>query len=71
MRQFCETVTDDRVRALLLQAIHGRGAFRRFKDDLDRRGLLQRWFDFKRNALRELAIEWCEGNDIPFEDGAD
>ena len=50
---------------MLLQ-IHGRGAFRRFKDELDRSGLLDRWYEFKRNALREQAIEWCTENDIPF-----
>jgi len=66
MRRFCDTVGDDRVKELLLQAIHGRGAFRRFKDELDRSGLLDRWFDYKRSALRDQAIEWCTENDIRF-----
>ena len=66
MRRFCDTVGDDQIKELLLQAIHGRGAFRRFKDEVGRSGLLNPWFDFKRNALREQAIEWCQDNDIPF-----
>ena len=66
MRRFCDTVEDDRVKQHLLQAIHGRGAFRRFKDELDRSGVLDRWFDFKRSALREKAIEWCRENNIRF-----
>jgi hypothetical protein len=65
MRRFCDTVEDERVRELLLRAIHGRGAFRRFRNELDR-DLLDRWFDFKRSALREQAIAWCIANEIPF-----
>jgi hypothetical protein len=64
MRRFCDTVGDD-LAERLLRAIRGRGAFRRFKDELDRRGLLDRWFAFRRDALREIAIEWCSENDIP------
>ncbi len=67
MRRFCETVEDARSRDYLERALDGRGAYRRFKDALDRDGLLQRWFDFKRNALRELAVEWCEDNDVVFD----
>jgi hypothetical protein len=67
MRRFSNTVGDHRVKELLLLQIHGRGAFRRFKDELDRSGLLDRWYEFKRNALREQAIEWCTENDIPFQ----
>ncbi len=66
MRRFSNSVEDDRVRELLLRQIRGRGAFRRFKDELDRSGLLDRWYEFKRNAMREQAIKWCTKNEIPF-----
>ena len=66
MRRFCDNVEDERLRQLLLHTIHGRGAFRRFKSELDREGLLDRWFDFKRNDLREKVIAWCLENDIPY-----
>ncbi len=66
MRRFCDTVAEEAVRELLLRAIHGRGAFRRFRGELDRRGLQQRWFEFKRDALREHAVKWCTENDIAF-----
>ena len=67
MRRFCDAVGDDQTKELLLRAIQGRGAFRRFKDELGRSSLLDKWYDFKRNALRDQAIEWCTENDIPFE----
>ena len=70
MRGFCDSVEGDTVREPLLQAIHGRSAFRRFKDELRRNGMLEPWFAFKRNALREVAIEWCTENEIVFGDRA-
>jgi hypothetical protein len=66
MRRFCETVAEEAVRELLLRAIRGPGAFRRFRGELDRRGLLQRWFEFKRDALRAHVVAWCTENDIAF-----
>jgi hypothetical protein len=53
MRRYCDNVEDERLRQLLLQTTHARGAFRRFRDELDR-------------ALREHAIAWCAENEIPF-----
>ena len=66
MRRFSDALENEQPKELLLRQLHGRGAFRRFKEQLDRSGLLDRWFDFKRNALREHAVEWCKENDIPF-----
>jgi hypothetical protein len=66
MRRFCDNVEDDRLSKHLLDTIRGRGAFRRFKDELDRNGMLDRWFDFKYEALRGQAVAWCIENDIPF-----
>ncbi|MDO4299466.1 MAG: UPF0158 family protein [Lachnospiraceae bacterium] len=41
-------------------AIRGRGAFRRFRNLLDRLGITQEWYDYLDKAHKELAIEWCE-----------
>ena len=70
MVEFAETVTDQRANKLLCSAIVGKGAFRRFKDTLDRVGLRDEWYDFKHNAYVNLAREWCEENDIPYESTA-
>ena len=50
----------------LIRAITGRGAFRRFKDAVDRLGLSEEWYDFRDNCYRERAVSWCHGNDIKF-----
>lgn len=68
MADFAATVTDPHANELLCVALEGRGAFRRFKDTLHRVGLLEQWYAYKHDAYVELAREWCEENEIPFED---
>jgi hypothetical protein len=67
MADFVATVKPGEVRAQLDRAIHGNGAFRRFKDAVRRLGLQHAWDEFEEDALREIAIEWCEENDIEWE----
>jgi len=45
-----------------------RGAYGRFKDFLQRRGMVQRWYDFEKQATKEALLEWCEANDVGFRD---
>jgi hypothetical protein len=63
MLEFTETLTDNRLRELLLVALNGRGAFRRFKDVLfSHPAERERWFSFKNERMEERAKEWL--NDI-------
>ena len=41
-----------------------RGAYARFKDLLERRGLLQRWYEYESDAEREALKVWCQENGI-------
>jgi len=66
MEQFAHSVDDDEVSDELLTAIHGRGAFRYFKDTVRRLGILQDWYRFKDEAFREIARDWLEAEGIPF-----
>ncbi len=47
MARFCSDLDDDSQREALLDAIRGRGAFRRFKDLVHRYGIQQQWYDFR------------------------
>jgi hypothetical protein len=59
MEEFIASVDNPRVRAVLDDAIRGRGAFRRFKDALSRYSdERQRWFDFKAARLEARARVW-------------
>ena len=67
MQDFSRSVESDRIREDLLQAIHGSGAFRNFKDILRRHGIDSAWFAFRTEALRQIALGWCEENQIVWE----
>jgi len=41
-----------------------RGAYRRYKNLLDSKGLLQRWYDFENQHEEKALREWCEDNEI-------
>jgi hypothetical protein len=47
--------------------IKGSDAFRRFKDAIHDYGIENDWYKYHNNALKEIAIEWCQENDIEFE----
>jgi hypothetical protein len=64
MQEFANSVESDQVRNELLNAIHGRGAFRFFKDTVRRRSIEPVWFEFRTAALRQIAIDWCEEHHI-------
>lgn len=68
MERFIETVEDGETAEALWRAIKGRGAFRYFKDTADRLGLLDRWFRYRDEVMKEFVISWAEANNVPFED---
>ena len=67
MQDFSSSVESERIREDLLQAIHGAGAFQNFKNTLRRHGIESAWFAFRTEALRQIALGWCEENQIPWE----
>ena len=52
----------------LARALKGRGEFRRFKDTVNWLGIDQEWYDFQDNEYKRIAIEWCENNNIEYEE---
>ena len=66
MKRFCLSVEDEGHREQLLDAIHGRGAFRHFRSTVERLDRLQDWYDYRDAALKEIAAEWLEAHDIPY-----
>ena len=41
-----------------------RGAYARYKDLLDNRGFLQKWYNFENTRQTETLRKWCKENDI-------
>lgn len=50
----------DKVREIFSRA----GAYARFKDLLEHRGAIDRWYDFEQKATEEVLKTWCADNDI-------
>ena len=46
------------------QIFRNKGAYRRYKDLLDDRGLLQMWYEYEDNRKTEKLRNWCEENEI-------
>ena len=65
MEAFIDTVADTRLQDRLERAIDGRGAFRRFKDELrDAPVERERWFAFQQSRVRERILEWLADEEI-------
>lgn len=64
MEDFCLSIRNERIQDDIYHSIKGKGAFRRFKDKIYHYGLDKEWYSYRDNALREIAIAWCEENGI-------
>jgi hypothetical protein len=67
MQDFSSSVESDDIRDELSRAIHGASAFGNFKDTVRRLGIESAWFAFRAEALRQIALDWCEENQIAWE----
>jgi hypothetical protein len=66
MERFTLGLDDSGARHDLLQAIRGRGAFRRFKEVIHERGIAEDWYSYRQRALEDIAAEWLEANGIAY-----
>ena len=64
MEDFCYSIEEEDLREELLYAIRGSGAFRMFKEKIYQHDLEDDWYDYKDQRYRQIAIEWCEENNI-------
>jgi len=67
MSKFAFTIEDEAISGQLEDAVHGAGAFRRFKDSVHRLGISDQWYAFRDSCYRRLAIDWCKDNGIEWE----
>jgi hypothetical protein len=66
MEDFCGTISNGILRGDLLDTIGGPGTFGRFKSMVHRHNLQDRWYPFRENAFREIAVQWLRAHDIPY-----
>lgn len=66
MERFSRAQNSDRTRSMLLNAIHGAGAFRAFRSAIQRLGVQQSWYQFRDEALAEIARSWLEEHKLHY-----
>jgi hypothetical protein len=73
MADFTELVSDDQAARRLARAINGRGAFRRFKDELHEEypHLLTAWYAFRDARAARRAVDWLLDASLISHDAAD
>lgn len=67
IEDFCYTVENSKAQDALFYAIRGKGAFRRFKDKIIDLDLDQAWYDYREQRYKQIAIEFCEMNNLEYE----
>jgi hypothetical protein len=45
-----------------------KGGYRRFRALVERRRVLERWYEFEKEATRTALRDWCEANEIELTD---
>ena len=66
MERFSRAQNIERVRSGLLHAIHGSGAFRAFRSAIRGLGLEQSWYQFRDEALADIARGWLEEHKLEY-----
>lgn len=64
MERFASGVADPAAQAELADTLRGRGAFRRFKDAVQRLGLAEEWYRYRDCGYEDVARAWCEAHGI-------
>lgn len=73
MAEFADGITNERAGHRLARAIQGKGAFRRFKDELHQEypDLLPVWYAFRDVRARRRAVRWLADSSLIDDDSAD
>lgn len=72
MGDFAEAITNEQAGRRLARAIQGKGAFRRFKNELHEEypDLLPAWYAFRDARARRRAVEWLANNSLVDDEAA-
>ena len=67
MERFCHAEENPDRQEELLAAIHGRGAFRCFRQTVQRLDLLEAWYRFREQAFEQIARDWLDFHQISYQ----
>ena len=67
MLQFIYEIDNIELKMFLISKVNGHGAFKRFRIAIDTYSLTEKWYKFRDEKYKEIAINWCENNHITYE----
>ncbi|MFN7097993.1 MAG: hypothetical protein ACK4PR_10635 [Gammaproteobacteria bacterium] len=50
-----------------MKAISGKGAFSRFKQEINELGITNEWYQYRDACYKEYLVDWCEENELEVE----
>jgi hypothetical protein len=68
MERFCLSIKNKVISEALSDAIKGKSTFHGFKDNVQRFKIADKWYKFREDAIKEIAIEWCRSKHIEYVD---
>ena len=66
MERFAHSRSTPKERDKVLSAIHGSGAFRKFRHAIQQLGIQDDWCGFRQAAFEEIAKAWLEAHSIRY-----
>ena len=67
MKDFMFAQKDKKIHDAIYDAIHQKGAFRKFRQVVEQTGILQKWYEFRNKEYEDIVKEWCETNGLEWE----
>lgn len=67
MEDFALGLENEKTKEQLLISLSGKGAFRRFKDNVLLLEIENEWYKFRDERYKQFALDWCEENEIALE----
>ena len=68
MEDFIYSLPDNKEKSKLAEAINQSKPFRKFKNRLtELPEIRDKWFSFKENRMKEMAMEWLKDNEMEIE----
>lgn len=67
IEEYIARIKNENIREELEVAFYGKGKYRRFKEILSGYKIEDEYYNFREEYLKNMAIEWCEKNNIEYE----
>lgn len=63
MIEFCNNIEESELKNKIL---NNKDSFRELRQSIENEGLINDWYDYREGAERNLAIKWCNDNNIEY-----